>query len=617
MGNDPLDDVVGEGAVALAVHKVVAEGVDLESDSDSELMVELELAEDEDAEEEEQKQTPIPKVKSAILFCVTFTDGVASSVVIPWVPFMVMQEFGFEEADVGYVAGFITSILHVTALFSMSILSYFSDVYGRRPIMMLGLLANLVFIILFGISKHLWQALLFRGLNGAFNANVGLVKTYIREITDGTNQARVFTIRTCGYALGFLVGPTMGGFLAPVRAPFDKMALFATFPFLLPCLIVAIFNGCTLIAAYFWLPETLYRFQTKEDSHELELGTVNKNKRGWQPIQASMASASDSTSSHSAYSRRSASSSSSSIGNGEGLSLESELVTLNKESIGSDSIGKGGEEGKRRRRVKRERVRRIGGERKGAGEDGVALLNQSDNQSASPSEVVPPPALITPMSYVTNLFTVMKRKEVLQAMTCYMCVGFNQLSYYEMFAVWAIRSHENGGLAFESHHLGIVQAVGGVSMLLTNIFLFHRMERRFGSQAVLIASSGLMALLFFISPYLTLFNSNFTVVMVMACVQYSLVYSILTVAFACVSLLINNVSTPETAASVNGASASSVSFSRLLAPIAGGSLLAFFANSSFPFPFDYHFPFLLLVVTVGAQVLLAWFMPASVNERLS
>lgn len=57
-------------------------------------------------------------------------------------------------------------------------------------------------------------------------------------------------------------------------------------------------------------------------------------------------------------------------------------------------------------------------------------------RSALPS---PAPGAVTPLSYLKSLFHVMKRKEVLQAMLCYAIVGFNQLSYYEMFAVWAIR----------------------------------------------------------------------------------------------------------------------------------------------------------------------------------
>lgn len=43
----------------------------------------------------------------------------------------------------------------------------------------------------------------------------------------------IHRIRTCGYALGFLLGPTLGGFLVPTPSPFDKVP-FATRSFIVP-----------------------------------------------------------------------------------------------------------------------------------------------------------------------------------------------------------------------------------------------------------------------------------------------------------------------------------------------------------------------------------------------
>jgi len=37
------------------------------------------------------------------------------------------------------------------------------------------------------------MAAVFRALNGLLNGNGAIIKTYIREITDSTNQARVYT----------------------------------------------------------------------------------------------------------------------------------------------------------------------------------------------------------------------------------------------------------------------------------------------------------------------------------------------------------------------------------------------------------------------------------------
>ena len=48
--------------------------------------------------------------------------------------------------------------------------------------------------LLFGFSKWYWWALLSRFLFGGLNANIGVAKTYLREMTDETNQSRAFSI---------------------------------------------------------------------------------------------------------------------------------------------------------------------------------------------------------------------------------------------------------------------------------------------------------------------------------------------------------------------------------------------------------------------------------------
>jgi MFS family permease len=55
-----------------------------------------------------------------------------------------------------------------------------SDRFGRRPILLAGLLGNTVSIILFGYSTTLLSSIVFRSLNGLLNGNTGVAKTYIR-----------------------------------------------------------------------------------------------------------------------------------------------------------------------------------------------------------------------------------------------------------------------------------------------------------------------------------------------------------------------------------------------------------------------------------------------------
>lgn len=110
------------------------------------------------------------------------------------------------------------SYLFLTARFFRGFsffLGYVSDMKGRRPIMLLGLAGNAIThaycgrILLrvsfclfinsaaaFGLSTNLAIALITRGLNGLINGNTGVVKSYVREITDDTNQARAYSIRS-------------------------------------------------------------------------------------------------------------------------------------------------------------------------------------------------------------------------------------------------------------------------------------------------------------------------------------------------------------------------------------------------------------------------------------
>ncbi len=58
----------------------------------------------------------------------------------------------------------------------------FSDAYGRKKVLLVGLLGTMVSSIGYGFSQTYAQALFFRILSGAFNGNVGVMRTMISEI---------------------------------------------------------------------------------------------------------------------------------------------------------------------------------------------------------------------------------------------------------------------------------------------------------------------------------------------------------------------------------------------------------------------------------------------------
>jgi MFS family permease len=81
-----------------------------------------------------------------------------------------------------------------------------SDLIGRRPVLLIGLLGNSVTSCLFGLSKSYWWAVGMRALCGIMNSNVGVIRTMLGEISDMTNKGEVFSLYSIFWVTGFIIG---------------------------------------------------------------------------------------------------------------------------------------------------------------------------------------------------------------------------------------------------------------------------------------------------------------------------------------------------------------------------------------------------------------------------
>jgi MFS family permease len=81
-----------------------------------------------------------------------------------------------------------------------------SDKIGRKPVLLIGLFGGALSMICFGLSKTFGMLLLSRGLEGALNGNVGVIKSMLGEITDETNMAQAFAFIPICWAAGSTIG---------------------------------------------------------------------------------------------------------------------------------------------------------------------------------------------------------------------------------------------------------------------------------------------------------------------------------------------------------------------------------------------------------------------------
>ncbi|KAJ2995153.1 hypothetical protein HDV02_001038 [Globomyces sp. JEL0801] len=175
-----------------------------------------------------------------------------------------VKDFGLsKEEDIGYSVGFIASAFSFAQLLTSMMWGWLSDRYGRRPILLFGLIGNSVSILMFGLSKSLTWAIVSRFACGFLNGNIGVAKTVLGEITDKSNQAKAFSLIGLNFGIGMVIGPSLGGVLAnPTKTMpylFGNIQFLETYPYFLPCLCSAMITLVGFCVGYLFLPETCKR----------------------------------------------------------------------------------------------------------------------------------------------------------------------------------------------------------------------------------------------------------------------------------------------------------------------------------------------------------------------
>ena len=113
-----------------------------------------------------------------------------------------------------------------------------SDRIGRRPVMLLGMFNSTFSVLIFGTAKTYAQCVAGRFLSGLLNGNAGVVKTYVGETTEKTQQAAAFSVFAVAYGVASVVAPAVGGFLQRPAERWPETfggGLFEEFPCSSPC----------------------------------------------------------------------------------------------------------------------------------------------------------------------------------------------------------------------------------------------------------------------------------------------------------------------------------------------------------------------------------------------
>ena len=99
-------------------------------------------------------------------------------------------------------------------------------------------------MLIFGLSESYTQAVIGRCIAGLLNGNIGVVKSFLTEITDDSNRGAAFSYMSVAWALGTILGPLIGGLLCrpAITYPnvFGNNLFFIEYPYFLPVLIYVV-----------------------------------------------------------------------------------------------------------------------------------------------------------------------------------------------------------------------------------------------------------------------------------------------------------------------------------------------------------------------------------------
>ncbi|KAM0475024.1 hypothetical protein ACHAPX_007155 [Trichoderma viride] len=203
----------------------------------------------------------LPVQQLAILAVARFAEPLAYTSVWPYLPEMI-RGFGVKRDEVAKWAGVTSSVFSICQSITAVPWGKASDRFGRKPVLIYGLISTMICFIIWGMSTSLTMAITIRAIMGGGNGNVGIIRTMVAEmVTEKELQPRAFSIMPLVWSLGSVVGPAFGGFFAQPAKQFPNVfgdiELFKKFPYLLPNLLATIFFLISASSATLFLKETL------------------------------------------------------------------------------------------------------------------------------------------------------------------------------------------------------------------------------------------------------------------------------------------------------------------------------------------------------------------------
>ncbi len=174
----------------------------------------------------------------SVLMATAFVDMIGFAILFPLLPFYALR-FNAEP----WVIGWLIAAFSIVQLVVAPMWGRFSDRYGRRPAILLGLCTSAVAFVIFGFANSLVLLFVTRLVQGIGGGTTGVLQAYVGDAFAPRDRSKALGWLSAATSAGVMIGPAIGSLSFGLGPEY-------------PGLIAAGLCLVNIVFAWTWLPES-------------------------------------------------------------------------------------------------------------------------------------------------------------------------------------------------------------------------------------------------------------------------------------------------------------------------------------------------------------------------
>lgn len=229
-----------------------------------------------------------------IVFLTLFLDLVGFSIIFPLFPALAKHYLSVDAdniflkaifgsidtlTSVGGAGNFSAIVLFGGALGALYSLLQFvaapiwgsiSDKIGRKPVLLISVFGLFISYVLWAVAGNFTILIIARFIGGIMGGNISTATAVVADVTTSKNRSKGMATIGIAFALGFIIGPAMGGILSlfDLTKMYPVLASYGVNPFSMAAIVAGVLSLFNLVNLYQKFEESLP--EEKRGKHESE-----------------------------------------------------------------------------------------------------------------------------------------------------------------------------------------------------------------------------------------------------------------------------------------------------------------------------------------------------------